>query len=161
MIPLRRASDKRFVASLLIASAAALATIANFEGTELVAKPDPIGIPTACNGHTKGVVAGMRFTPSECAQLLKEDAGEAGKAIAQCTTVGLTQRQYDALVSFVINVGGRNYCKSTLARKQNAGDCVGAANEFSRWKYAGGREFPGLVKRRAYERAEYLTGCES
>lgn len=151
--------NRKFAASLLTASAAALAAIAQFEGVEPVAKPDPIGIPTACSGHTKGVVNGQRFTPSECAVMLREDASEAGQAVARCTTVELTQGQYDALVSFVFNVGGPAYCRSTLARKLNAGDCQGAAGEFLRWDRAGGQRLPGLTKRRAAERAKFIEGC--
>ena len=55
------------------------------------------------------------------------------------------------------NVGNARFCSSTLARKANAGDMAGACAELSRWTYAGGKPLPGLVKRRATERAI----CES
>ena len=65
---------------------------------------------------------------------------------------------HPALVSFTYNIGGQAFCSSTLVRKLNAGDTVGACNELSRWTRAKGIELPGLVKRRAAERAMCLQG---
>jgi lysozyme len=71
----------------------------------------------------------------------------------------LAQPTYDAIVSFTFNVGEGNLRRSTLLRKLNAGDIVGACNELPRWNKAGGRVLPGLVKRRAEERALCLEGA--
>lgn len=150
---------KKYIAGMLTISTAGLVFIATQEGTKPVAYLDPVGIHTICNGHTRGVTIGQRKTYNECQQLLREDASEAGKAVARCTTARLTQEQYDSLVSFTFNVGGAAYCKSTLARKLNAGNCEGAANEFDRWVMAKGKRLPGLVKRRAAEKAMFLKGC--
>ena len=153
-------SIKRFAASALVVSAAGLAMISTHEGVRTDAYLDPIGIPTICAGHTEGVFLGQKRTLKECEVLLRQDSSYAGKAIARCTKVDLTQRSYDALASFTYNAGGAAYCTSTLVRKLNAGDCWGAAREFDRWVYAKGRKLPGLVKRRAEERALFETGCE-
>jgi lysozyme len=150
----------KYIAGLMAISSAGLIFIATHEGTKPQAYLDPVGIPTICNGHTRGVKIGQRKTENECQQLLREDASAAGQAIAKCTTARLTQEQYDALVSFTFNVGGAAYCKSTLARKLNAGNCEGAAKEFDKWVMAKGRKLPGLVKRRAAEKAMFLKGCE-
>ena len=152
-------SKTRFAAGLLVASATALSAIQLHEGVVQTAYLDPVGIPTICAGHTKGVFLGQQRTLKECEQLLKEDVSYAGKAIARCTKVDLTQEQYDALVSATFNIGGAAYCSSTLVRKLNAGDCFGAAAQFDRWIYAKGRKLPGLVKRRAAERKLFETGC--
>lgn len=161
-----------FAAASLILSAGGAAIIAQDEGigptvqhtgqTLAVAYADPAlgwDVPTVCHGHTRGVFRGQRATLEQCQAWLIEDAGAAGRAIARCTPVELTQQQYDALVSFVFNVGGGNYCSSTLARRLRADDCFGAAREISRWTRSGGRVLPGLVKRRAGERARFEADC--
>lgn len=152
-------SKARIAAGLLVVSAAALSAIQLHEGVVQTAYLDPVGIPTICAGHTEGVFLGQQRTLKECEAMLKEDVSYAGKAIARCTKVDLTQEQYDALTSFVFNVGGSAYCTSTLVRKLNAGDCFGSASQFDRWVYAKGRKLPGLIKRRAAERALFETGC--
>lgn len=151
----------KFIAATLALSLAGLLSITAFEGMRTVAYRDPVGIPTICAGHTKGVRIGQVKTETECQALLREDASEAGSWVGKCTTALVTQAQYDALVSLTFNIGGPAYCRSTLARKLNAGDCQGAADEFPRWVRAKGKVLPGLVKRRAEERARFLTGCES
>lgn len=67
--------------------------------------------------------------------------------------VPLSQCQYDALTSFVYNVGRIG---PTMLAKLNAGDFRGAANEFPRWNKDDGRVVDGLTRRRASERALFL-----
>lgn len=150
---------KRFAVGLLTVSALGLASIKVHEAVVPVAYLDPVGIPTICAGHTRGVFLGQQRTLQECEELLEEDVTYAGRAIARCTKVDLTQGSYDALTSLVFNIGGTAYCASTLVRKLNAGDCRGAGREFDRWIYAKGRKLPGLIKRRAAERKLFETGC--
>jgi lysozyme len=150
----------RTAAALLTLSMAGIGFIMQHEGTVLKAYPDVIGVSTICTGHTKGVELGQVATMEECEQYLAEDAANASKDVARCTTQPVTQGQFDALVSLTFNIGGKNYCNSTLVKKINRGDCVGAANEFSRWVYADGRKLNGLVKRRADEKAIFLKDCE-
>ncbi len=69
-----------------------------------------------------------------------------------CRWLPLTDGQRAAFLSFAFNVGEGVLCKSTLVRKANAGDLQGACAELSRWTYAGGKQLPGLVQRRAVER---------
>ncbi|SDI52732.1 Phage lysozyme [Propionivibrio dicarboxylicus] len=68
----------------------------------------------------------------------------------------LTQNEFDALASFCFNVGLRAFETSTMFRMLKAGDKTGAANEFGRWIHGGGKELPGLVRRRADERDLFL-----
>lgn len=146
-------------ASALALSIAGGLFIQRYEGTSYKAYLDPVGIPTICSGSTAGVRLGMTETPAGCQERLRLDAGVAGKAIAACSTTKLTQGQYDALVSFTYNVGGSAMCKSTLIRKSNAGDCLGAAAEFKRWNRAGGRVLNGLTARRIAEGKAFAEGC--
>lgn len=154
-----RGAAKKVAAALLTISAGGVTFLMGHEGTIQDAYLDPVGIPTICTGHTDGVIVGQRATFEQCRQYLTEDTGIAGRWVARCIDVPVTQSQYDALVSFTFNVGGSAMCKSTLIRKLNAGDCMGAAAQFDRWKYASGVVLPGLVRRRAEERAMFEQGC--
>lgn len=91
------------------------------------------------------------LTQEQAEELLAEDVGIAEEAILRLVDVPLTPHQFDALVSFVFNVGRRNFEGSTLLRRLNAGDYDGAAGEFARWKYAGGSVCKGLIRRRKAE----------
>lgn len=68
----------------------------------------------------------------------------------------LAQHEFDALASFIFNVGLGAFERSTLFGRLKAGDKMGAASQFARWVYANGQSLPGLVKRRAAERALFL-----
>ncbi len=76
--------------------------------------------------------------------------------IERFVQVQLTDNQYDAITSFIYNVGGGNFQKSTLLRKLNAGDYLGAADEFPKWNKGGGKVLQGLVRRRKKEQDLFL-----
>lgn len=150
-------------AAALALSAAGIAGIQYHEGTVNAVYLDPVGIPTSCTGHTgpdtTRDMVGEHRSDEVCARLLEQDTRAAQSAVKRCVRAPVTQLQYDALVSFTFNVGEGALCQSTLVRKLNAGDCWGAAAEFSRWTKSRGRELRGLVIRRADERAAFETGC--
>lgn len=153
---------RRLAAGFALSVAGSVALV-GYEGSVPVVYLDPVGIPTVCVGHTATVTradVGKDFA-SLCAQLLASDTKAAQSAVQRAVTGQLTQAQYDALVSFTFNVGGGNLRSSTLLRKLNAGDCLGAGAEFPRWNKAKGRVLPGLVTRRADERRTFETGCVS
>lgn len=129
------------------------------EGKRNKAYLDPVRIPTICYGATAGVKLGQRATDAQCDQMLRRDLTYAGQGIAKHVTQPITQEQYDALVSFVYNVGETQFRRSTLLRKINAGNCYGAGAEFPRWVKAKGTVLPGLVTRRADERKLFEKGC--
>lgn len=137
--------------------AATVPLVATFEGLRQRAYLDPVGIPTACFGATHGVRLGQTYTREQCDDLLAKDLLDANAGVDSCVRVPLTSNQRAALVSFVYNVGRGNFCGSTLVRKLNAGDPVGACNELPKWVYAKGVKLPGLVKRREAERQLCLT----
>lgn len=141
-----------------LSSLGALGIVAH-EGMKRVAYVDPVGIVTVCAGHTATAKLGQVKTEAECAELLKKDVKHAEAAVRRLVKTPITQPQFDSLVSFVFNVGETSFAKSTLLKKLNLNDCWGAGREFTKWTYAGGRELPGLVKRRADERKHFETGC--
>ncbi|MDR0249827.1 MAG: lysozyme [Burkholderiales bacterium] len=136
----------------ILISAAVIAFIAGEESFVGNAYLDPVGIPTIGYGTTADVQMGDTITREEAEALLLRDAGAAGDDILRCVTVPLAQHEYDAYVSFIYNVGGGAFCRSTLLKKLNAGDYTGACNELPRWVYAGGQRLRGLELRRERER---------
>ena len=135
------------------AAALAISTVTFYESTVQRTYRDPIGIVTACTGHTgPELQMGQTFTREQCDDMLAKDLLEHAAAL-DCIKTPMADGQKAAFLSFAFNVGNGAFCGSTLARKANAGDMRGACAELSRWTLAGGRELPGLVKRRAAERA--------
>ena len=130
---------------------AGLALIKDFEGCKLTAYRDPVGILTIGYGSTgPHVKPGMTITQDEADALLRADLDRFEKAVSEMAP-NATGNQFAALVSLAFNVGEANLRKSTLLKKHLAGDREGAKAEFARWKYAGGKELKGLVRRRAAE----------
>jgi lysozyme len=138
--------------------AIAVACVSGFEGLRTAAYSDPVGIPTICFGETKGVRLGDRATVDECKAMLADSLQIANRGVDSCVRVFLPDERRAALVSFTYNVGVQNLCSSTLVRKLNAGDTVGACNELLRWNRAKGIVLPGLTKRREAERQMCLKG---
>ena len=132
-----------------------------FEGVKLKAYPDPAtgGDPwTVGVGHTgPEVVEGLEITEVQALDYLRTDIETAEKCINQCVTGNLTQDQFDALCSFVFNLGCGNFRKSTLLKKINEEDDVGASEEFKRWDKANGKVMAGLTRRRMAEMELFLT----
>lgn len=134
-------------------SKAGLDLIKQFEGLYLKAYRCPAGVPTIGYGHTAGVAMGQVITQQQADDYLRRDVRQFERAVERQVSVPLTQGQFDALVSFAFNLGEGALAQSTLLRLLNAGDYAGAAAQFDRWNKAGGRVLPGLVRRRAAERA--------
>lgn len=138
--------------------AIAVASVSGFEGLRTVAYRDPVGIPTICFGETVGVNMGQIRTIEECKAMLADSLEIANKAVERCVRVPMSADRHAALVSFTYNIGGTAFCTSTLVRKLNAMDILGACNELPRWNKAKGIVLPGLVKRREQERQMCLKG---
>jgi lysozyme len=139
-------------------SDAGLALIEAFEGCVLHAYPDPAtgGIPwTIGYGHTHGVKPGDVCTKEQAAEWLREDVGDAERAVDDLVQVPLEQHEYDALVSFILNLGRGAFGTSTLLRMLNNGQKASAGPQFSRWVNGPNGPMPGLVRRRAAERAMF------
>lgn len=140
--------------AVLVGTAAAAVlsqAVPQFEGRVLRGYRDPIGIVTACSGHTKTAVLGRPYTPAECEVLLQQDLAEHAAGVLKCVTRPLKTGELAASTSFAFNVGVVAFCRSTFAKKLQAGDPLACA-ELSRWIHAGGQVMPGLVNRRRVER---------
>lgn len=139
---------------------AAYDMVREFEGLRLVAYPDPgtRGAPyTVGYGHTAGVFKDTHIGVDMAVKLLKLDLEEAGRYVEKLVTVELNNNEFSALISFVFNLGYRNLQNSTLLRKLNEGDRLGAAEEFLKWNKAAKRVMQGLTRRRESERSLFLT----
>lgn len=132
-----------------------LALIRQFEGLRLRAYKDAVNVATIGYGTTRGVKMGQEITRERAEELLREDVARFEEYVDRLVTVPLTQGQWDALVSWVYNLGPGALEKSTMLRRLNAGDYARAAAELERWNRAGGHVLAGLVRRRAAERAMF------
>jgi GH24 family phage-related lysozyme (muramidase) len=133
--------------------------IKSFEGLKLEAyKPVPTEhYWTIGYGHYgSDVREHEKITSSQAEELLKQDLKVYAYSVNQNVSHSINQNQFDALVSFCYNVGKEALRTSTLLKKLNAGDVVGASNEFEKWVHGGGKVLPGLVTRRKAEKALFM-----
>lgn len=133
-----------------------LALIRYYEGLSLRAYLCPAGIPTIGYGHTKGVKMGDVITSSQAMQYLLDDLDTFCAVVSTSCTVPLNNNQFAALVSFVYNIGPKSFKSSTLLKKLNKSDYIGASSEFLRWNKANGKPLAGLTKRRSAERDLFM-----
>ena len=142
----------RVKVALLSLSAAGLLVIAGYEGYRSEAYiPVPGDVPTIGFGSTEGVEIGDKITVPEALERLYRDVGEAESAIGRCVKVPLTQGEYDSYTSFAFNIGVNAFCASTLVKKLNEGDYMGACAELKRGVYVKGQYSKGLANRREAE----------
>lgn len=123
--------------------------------------PWTIGWGSTTDESGRPVLPGEVWTQSRAEQRLRQDIAKFEQGVIRALGSAIhatSQPQFDALVSFAYNVGLRAFEASTLLRKHKAGDFEGAAREFTRWIYAGGKKLPGLVRRREAEAALYRKG---
>ena len=136
-----------------------------FEGLRLTAYPDPGtgGAPwTIGYGHTvPDVHPGLTITQQQAENLLARDIQTASDAVNRLVKYELTQEEFDALVDFTYNCGAGNLQASTLLKKINAGDMVGASKEFAKWNLANGHILQGLVNRRQAEMRLFLQSINA
>ena len=139
-------------------SAKGINLIKEFEGVRLKSYKCPAGVWTLGVGHTSAagppeVKPGMEITNAQAMKILANDLVKFEDGVDSLVKVPLKQNQFDALVSFAFNVGLGALGKSTLLRKLNAGQYEAVPAELMKWTKAGGKELPGLVRRRRAEAA--------
>lgn len=128
------------------------------EGRRYYAYQDVVGVWTVCDGHTgTDIRRGHRYTDKECDNLLKADLRKVANTIDPLIKVRIPEPTRAALYSFTYNVGSGAFASSTLLKKLNNGDQVGACEELRRWVYAGGMKWKGLMNRRNMERSLCLA----
>lgn len=129
-----------------------------WEGCKLTAYKCPAGIWTIGCGHTKDVTEHDEITYEQSRKMLREDIEEVKRGLAPFVNVHVTEGQYVALVSLAFNVGASYVVHNCprLMRALNAGDVEQAAHQFLDITKAGGKELPGLVRRRKSEAKLFL-----
>ena len=134
-----------------------IALIKEFEGLRLKAYLCPGGVWTIGYGHTAGVKPGMVITEAQAEEYLKADL-LAFERYLNGLGLALNQNQFDALISFIYNVGTGNFSNSTLLRKVRVYPQDNSImDEFLRWVYSKGRVLPGLQRRRLAEMKLYFS----
>ena len=128
-----------------------LALIKKFEGLELTAYQCSAGVWTIGYGHTKGVQPGDEWSQSHAEHMLEIELEEYEGYINNAVKVALSQNQFDALVSWVYNLGSSNLHASTMLKVLNSGDYEGVPAQIKRWNKAGGKVLQGLIRRREAE----------
>lgn len=139
------------------------ALIKRHEGKRLTAYVDPVGVWTIGYGHTgPDAREGNTITDARAENLLTADVRDAEAAVNRLVRVPLAAGQFDALVSFVFNIGTGAFERSTLLRELNAGRYAAVPGQLRRWVYGtvGGQKviLPGLVRRRSEEAVLWSQG---
>lgn len=139
------------------ASVDAYELIKQFEGLRLEEYLCPAGIWTIGYGHTSGVSPNSFITIQEADEYLHRDVAAIEMQLNKLN-LSLRQCQWDAIVSFVFNVGIGNFKASTLLAKIRINpDDNSIIDEFLRWVYANGKVMRGLQKRRLTEMKLYFS----
>ncbi|HWO99752.1 MAG TPA: lysozyme [Methylococcus sp.] len=154
----------RLLPASLTLSAAALVGIAVHEGYRERAYDDGVGVQTLGFGSTSRedgspVRPSDRTDPVRALILLGAAADRKQMEMRECIgAVPLHQHEWDAFVSLAYNIGTTAFCRSTLVKKLKSQppDYAGACREILKWTRAGGRELPGLVRRRQAEYRQCL-----
>ena len=117
-----------------------------------VAYQDAVDVWTIGYGHTKDVQEGDKWSKEKADFMLwRELEDEYEEYVNNYVHVPITQQQFDALCSWVYNLGPSNLKRSTLLRKLNNGDYDEVPQQIKRWNKAGGKVLEGLTRRREAE----------
>ncbi len=137
--------------------------IMDSEGRRLKAYLCPAGRWTIGWGHTGDVKKGDVITPHQAEVIFEYDLKRFEEGVEKLVPKGTNENQFSALVSFAFNFGLEKLRTSILLKHLNAGAPHAAAHQFDRWIHAEDPKtkkmvvLPGLVKRRAEEKALFLT----
>jgi lysozyme len=152
---------KILVAATVVSAASGAGLTAYFEGKVNRVYLDPLGIPTACYGHTGPELRiGQKFTDAQCDAQLAADVAPCWRAADRYVQVPMTGFQQYALTDFCVNAGVGALQKSPMVRYANRGDWINACKAFEGY-YTSGRDrrtgervyFKGLERRRIAEAA--------
>jgi lysozyme len=131
--------------------------IKSFEGLELTAYVDPVGVLTIGYGSTGAhVKPGMTITPNQAEKLLRDDLTRFEACVDKAVS-DLSDNRFAACVSLAFNIGCDAFKGSSVCRFARAGDHGAAQRSFALWNKASGRVLPGLVRRRAAEAELYAS----
>ncbi|WP_346908560.1 lysozyme [uncultured Roseibium sp.] len=144
------------------AAAGAISLVGAWEGLRMTAYRDIVGVSTVCYGETRGVRLGDRHSKADCDAMLLASLKRHEAGMRKCLRAPdrIPVKSYIAFVSLTYNIGVGAFCRSTAARRLNAGDVRGACEAATWFNKAGGRKVRGLVNRRAAEHDLCLEGVE-
>jgi lysozyme len=133
-----------------------LQLIKDFEGLRLGSYKCPAGVWTIGYGHTKGVNQGQVIDQMRADDMLIEDIAPIERLL-NSIGINFRQEQFDALVSWIFNLGQGSFKNSTILKRimDNADDTE-IADQIIRWVYASGKILTGLKKRRIAEANMFL-----
>jgi lysozyme len=133
-------------------NAAGLALVKSFEGCDLAAYQDSVGVWTIGYGHTgSDVHPGLTITQNEAEYLLGHDMGSAAARV-EAFQPALNDNQFAAVTSLVFNVGPGAIIGTQFGRDLLAKNWTDAAARFTEFDHAGGNVLPGLLRRREAEK---------
>jgi len=136
-------------------SQAGVNLIKSYEGLSFVPYYCASNVLTIGYGHTGlDVKEGMRINEQQAEIILRKDLKRFEDVVLELVKIPLAQNQFDALVSFVFNVGPGAFKESTLLRRLNAKENPQAVikEELPRWnKGEKGKVLEGLTRRRLSE----------
>lgn len=134
----------RLSVGVLALSAAGLVTIVADEGFSgraiipVVGDPPTYGFGSTTREDGTPVQLGDVITPHRAVRLAVKDIAGKETVLRKCIKVPLTQGEWDVYMNMAYNTGAARFCNSSFVTKLNAGDYVGACNEFLKWKYIPG-----------------------
>ncbi len=129
--------------------------IKKFEGLKLKLYDDGYKNITIGYGHLcskediKKYSAGI--TEFQAEQILKKDLERFESGVSSLVKVAITQKEFNALVSFSFNLGLHTLQTSTLLKRLNKNDYKGASSVFLWYCNAGGKFSEGIYRRRKCE----------
>ncbi|MEM1104215.1 MAG: lysozyme [Pseudomonadota bacterium] len=139
---------------------AGLNLIKGFEGLRMQSYYTPSEQWSVGYGHTGSAHHGMAVSEGQADMLLKQDIEPVERLIDETVMTPLNRNEHDALVSFIFNVGADNFRRSSVLRRLNAGDRLGAADAMEMWSKAhvNGElvKLDALARRRAAEKSLFL-----
>lgn len=130
--------------------------IKEFEGCRLFAYRDSVGVATIGYGHTSGVKMGQAITQQQADEFLRTDLQECEKTLNECG-INFRQEQFDALCSWIFNLGRTAFLNSTMLQRIQAYRAdIEVTDQLVRWHNAGGKPLRGLKRRRIAEANLFL-----
>lgn len=143
-------SSKPVIIGAVAALALSVPFIGSWEGKSNDPYRDIVGVETVCYGETR--VDMRRYSDAECTAMLTSAVQGFQNEVLRCTP-GLANKPevLAAATSLAYNIGSRSYCRSTAAKRFNAGNIRGGCDAIKMWNKAGGKVVRGLVNRRNAE----------
>lgn len=137
---------------------AGLDVIKSFEGCRYKAYRCPAGVWTCGYGSTgPDVGPDTQWSPEQAQARLSSDLHKFEAGVLKLLSAETSDNEFSAMVCLAYNIGLGSFGKSSVLKLHNQKDRKGAGDSFLKWTKAGGRELPGLVRRREAERSLYTS----